>query len=127
MPAGLWGASFKASVNEGQFIEDVIAGVAIRPKDPPKAGATHPIDRSKLAFETEAQANPFDWEEHPSFTEEGLEDAAAKTKINHTIQSKAVIERRSELLAALGADWPIDLNDRVADGFVRAPQLQKAA
>lgn len=51
-PAAIWGAEFAAGMNGDRTVKDLTSGVRIVPKNQPKVGETHVINRTNLQYET---------------------------------------------------------------------------
>lgn len=117
-PTGLWGESLTADLNGNQFIENALSGFEIKPKQQPKPGETHAIDRSELQFSTDLIENAYSWEILKSFQEEQGKD------IRSTIIDNSVNQARGDLLKALNLDiGQIDLSAEIADHFLLSPKI----
>ncbi|NIM12079.1 MAG: hypothetical protein GTO45_25255 [Candidatus Aminicenantes bacterium] len=127
VPAGLWGTQLNPPLNGARFIDNALTGFEITPAKSPCPGQTKPVNRDYFKYETHAVKNSFGWEERKPFNPSKPSDDDPRAKINRTIMETATSTKRSNLLQALGVDWPIDLNDRAADDFLFVPQIQEVA
>ena len=59
MPVGLWGNVFQPNVNSHAMIDDVIAGITIKPKLQGEGGRTQAIPRTNLSYDTEIVQQAF--------------------------------------------------------------------
>ncbi|NEQ38263.1 MAG: hypothetical protein F6K40_19155 [Okeania sp. SIO3I5] len=119
-PTGLWGESLTPDLNSEQFIENTLSGFEIKPKEEPKPGETHAVNRQDLQFTTESVNNAYEWETIKVFNEEEGKD------IRETITESSVKTARENLLRAMNLDLDIreiDLSENIADNFLLSPKI----
>jgi hypothetical protein len=114
-PAALWGGSLSPNLNGARFIERVLSGFEVRPKDDVEPVTGTSVSRAGWQY-TDAPVRPsYSWEGRPG-PEVGGEPASA-ARVRDTIAQTAAVTARTRLLAALRVDAPIDVDASVADAF----------
>ncbi|MEE8059521.1 MAG: DUF6603 domain-containing protein [Pseudomonadales bacterium] len=124
-PAGLWGTKLLPAVNDDPFIENAFSGLEIIPGSEPTPGKSESINRDFVKFETSPIDNAIAWETRAAFVAADLTEAQARTEINNSVIAKT--SERNALLGSLGIAETIDLSDSIADDYIIAPQVMKAA
>lgn len=121
-PAGLWGDSFRPELNGASWIDGTLAGFELRPATPAAAGATHPIDRASLQYDTALAPTPLPPPDAYSFVEGA---AQGEAHLRDRIAADDTVEARNALLASLGFDPAravAALDASVAGDFLFAPR-----
>lgn len=123
VPIGLWGQSLMPNLNGPRVIENTLAGFTIVPKNPPAPGATTAIDRGRLQFATVSLDDVYDWAAIPSLVAQTMDEPARRQALRDSILAQDTVTVREQLLATLGFEPEINLNQSIADTFVIAPQI----
>ncbi|EAY26902.1 DUF6603 domain-containing protein [Microscilla marina] len=129
VPAAMWGQKLQHNLNDARFVDNAFAGLEITAKES-TPGHSQLVDRDFVKYETTALGGAIGWETRNPFTK-NVGDAEAKEKINNSIvvaksEGEDKKNKNADILNALGlGNATVDLNDKVADHFVLAPQVEE--
>ena len=130
MPRALWGEKLQQDINGERYVENALAGLEIVPATAPKPGNTHWLPRKDLQFVTTLVENG-KWYIEQVNRFKGIEPQPVQGYIPYIkdhMKGKTIMEKRRNLLEALGFDYDrlgMDLRLSIPDQFVEDPQIGK--
>ncbi|HET6975852.1 MAG TPA: DUF6603 domain-containing protein [Pyrinomonadaceae bacterium] len=146
VPAALWESVkvdatgkrlLEVDVNAEKFLKDVPAGIEITPRAQPKGGQTSKIHLKVFEYsdafypvgEEKPKGHAYEWQPASAFKPlpqvEALPtfEEIRQARIGEIRKTVASNQRRAALLAGLGMTFAVNIDGKVADDFLSAPQV----